>query len=33
MYPIKNLEELYDEEGTEMANLKRVIKGCGRYTN
>ena len=22
MYPIKNLEDLYDKEGSEMANLK-----------
>ncbi len=33
MYPIKNLEDLYDKEGyIEIANLKKVIKGHGRYT-
>ena len=32
IYPIKNLEDLYDKEGyREMANLKKVIRGRGRY--
>ena len=31
MYPIKNLEDYTTKKDTEMANLKRVIKGCGRY--
>ena len=31
MYPIKNLEDLYDKEGYRDSEFKRVIKGCGRY--
>ena len=31
MYPIKNLEDLYDKEGYRDDEFKRVIKGCGRY--
>ncbi len=30
MYPIKNLEDLYDKEYV-MANLKRATKECGLY--
>ena len=31
MYPIKNLEDLYDKEGYRDGELKRVIKWDGRY--
>ncbi|GBV01067.1 staphylococcal tandem lipoprotein [Staphylococcus aureus] len=31
MYPIKNLEELYDKEGYRDGEFKKVTKGCGRY--
>ncbi len=31
MYPIKNLEDLYDKEGYRDSELKKVTKGCGRY--
>ncbi len=32
MYPIKNLEDLYDKEGYRDSEFKKVIKGHGRYT-
>ena len=31
MYPIKNLEDLYDKEGYRDSEFKKVTKGCGRY--
>ena len=31
MYPIKNLEDLYDKEGYRDGEFKKVIKVCGRY--
>ncbi|MGT2596743.1 Csa1 family protein [Staphylococcus aureus] len=31
MYPIKISRSYTTKKDTEMANLKRVIKGCGRY--
>ena len=33
MYPIKNLEDLYDKEGYRDGEFKKVTKGCGRYTD
>ncbi len=32
MYPIKNLEDLYDKEGYRDGEFKKVTKGCGRFT-
>ena len=31
MYPIKNLEDLYDKEGYRDGEFEKVTKGCGRY--
>ncbi len=31
MYPIKNLEDLYDKEGYRDGEFKRVTKECGLY--
>ena len=31
MYPIKNLEDLYDKEGYRDGEFKKVIKGRGQY--
>ena len=32
MYPIKNLEDLYDKEGYRDGEFKRAIKGHGLYS-
>ena len=29
MYPIKNLEDLYDKEGYRDGEFEKVTKGCG----
>ena len=31
MYPIKNLEDLYDKEGYRDGEFKKAIRGRGRY--